>query len=440
MQVRITNKTAYQRYAPSPFGQMKLNAYGSGQLPWTFFPTEEFRSLEKQIETGEIDVDFTPDRLEKYFRGYFSKLLEITGVKKPSSRTFRADYATIQDAIDAVASEAAVGNRFVIELPPDDFVENVVVPPFVSLRGGSIGRDTRISSPSGVTLTVPAQNSGIKGVNVVSTSANPADAALRFIADAGAFYTETFVIECIMAGTNGAIGVWIDNTGPSQVIMLSAGVDGYVPGGPAIFVDGGGLAWYVGGGGAPIGFAGTTDFLKAQNGGSAFVSQVNFSCDPAGGGAAVDLDGGLLFGQSMMLDGDNILKMQNGSMAIMQAVKSFGGPGAGGRAVDDDGTGIIVQDDVSLDGIGVPTGYGGLGWSAAGTTIMQLNDLEFSSGTKGLGGPDRRITALGVTPPTGARFLATDGQQGNPAIVGPGCNLTYQVGRGWVDPSDTVHP
>jgi len=438
MQIRITNKTAYQRYAPPPFQQMKLNAYGQGSLPWTFFPNEDFREIEKQIERDEIDVDFTPDRLEKYFRGYYSKLLEITGIKRPSKRTFRADYSTVQAAIDAVASEAAANNRFVIELPPDDFVENVVVPPFVYLRGGSIGRDTRLSSPSGVTLTMPAQNSGLKGINVVSTSANPADAALRFIADAGVLYSETFILEVVCAGVNGAMGLWIDNTGPSQVIMLSCGVDGYVPGGPAIFVDGGGLAWYIGGGGAPIGFAGSTDFLVIRGGGQAFVSQVNFSCDMAGGGSAVDVDGGAFIGSGMMLDGHNILKMRNGATALLRGVASFGGPGAGGRAVDADATCIMIQDDVSIDGIGVPTGHGGAGWSAAGMTIMQMLDLEFSSGTKF--GADQRLTAVGVTPPPGMRFQAVDAQQGNPAVPGPGCVLTYQTGRGWVDQSDTVHP
>lgn len=461
MKVTFKNLTSYQLRMPQPFNQLRLNAGAEGSLPWSFESFEFIRSLDKMAERGEIDVSFQSDRLEKYLKGYFAALVSMDGIVSPSGRTYKAHYATIQDAIDDLKGEAASDNRFVLELPPEDFEENVDLTDaeFIYLKGSVFGieKGTKIRSSSGITLKIPSRNSGVESIQIESTSANPLDAAVQCVrSTTAAKHNETALKDVNISSPSGARTVWVDQIGAAlptdedTLLMIYAGLEESGLG-DMLYVDGGGAAapggviWYLGGGGGVFGAAtGPLHGVRLLGGGLCLCQSLGINADVSDPAAwAVQNEGGFFVALSgVTVDGTNFYHGGPGTTTVLREISAFGGAVA--TPVQLDAGAVALVSNVEIDGFGNPLGHGGTGWVVDATAmILPISPkLLFSTGTIPVGGaPDLRPSAVGIKPIGAMMFYATNGNRGGPGIVGTGCMLEWNPTlQQWEDPTGAVHP
>lgn len=331
-------------------------------------------------------------------------------------------YKTIGAALAAISGESAA-NRFLIDIEPGVYVENVVLRRFISLAaaggGFAISGNVEIRSTSGFTLSIPYQGCAVNSVRISTTSANPADAAVRHFDDGLPYFGDSSFLFCCYAVSTGlARAVRCDpNIAGEALVGIYFGADGGT-GGTTIECAGGSFFWFIGGGGGDA-----RKTVHAHSGGA-------FLCNggPVIGGSSTDplawavhIDGGFFLCLDASLGSFNGLKLENGAMALLAKLSNFGG--FGGVPVDAAAGTVLILGDVRLGNPGDPPWAG---WTVAGTAII------WSDGTTGVGSTapvDQRPTAA----PVGFTFFAQDLAAGN------GLWLTWN-GAAWVDPTGVVVP
>lgn len=331
-------------------------------------------------------------------------------------------YKTINGALASFSDESAA-KRYQVEVAPGVYTENVVLRRFISLvnPGGGFAAAgvVRLTSASGFTLSIPHQAAGIGSLQVRTTSANPADAAIRHFDDGGPWLGESsFAFLSYAVSTGLARAVRCDPNVPGEALIGAwFGADG-ATGGVGIECAGGSFFWFAGGGGG--------DALKqvhVHSGGA-------FLCNGGpiiGGGSApaawsVHIDGGMFLCLDGTLGGGaNGLKLENGAMALLGRLSGFGG--FAGTPVETAAGTFLILGDVRIGNPGDPPW---LGWNVAGGSVI------WSDGTEGVGvtAPvDQRPTGV----PTGFKFFAQD------LAAGGGLWLTRNGGA-WVDPTGVIVP
>lgn len=350
------------------------------------------------------------------------------------SNTTSADFTTIQGAIDSI-TDASVTKKYIIELiTTDTFEENVTLKDHVHLTHVGYGpnKTATITSSSGITLTMPNQNCSISGFYVESTSANPSDAAIKTTDSVVPFEFFGILKEIAAFGKNGAIGIWHETFIYGEVIMFNTSFGSN--GGTGLVVDSGVVPLINCGLSINTSVIFPKTSIKAT-GAFVIIDQCTFLNDPADTGYILDSIGSTLVVRSLLVFGaSNIINLTSGSTGLFLSLLSAASPSA--TPVTVDATSILMYANFSPDGLGIPVGFGGTGWSInPSAVILPLFNLNWSAGT--IFGPDQRLTATGVTPPAGTTFFATDAAMGG----GPGSGvlLYYIPGTGWIDFSGAIH-
>lgn len=335
-------------------------------------------------------------------------------------------YKKIQSAIDAI-TDASYNKKYVINIAPGTYVENVVMKRHVYLNGlGGFGANyaVKITPTSGIALSVPYRESYLNGIFAKTDSGVAEDAAMKIIDDGlGMGQHETFLFNFDARSTNVGHAVWVEpNPFGEAVIGIYGAIDGG-PGGHAIYADGGGFIWFLGGGGGEL------HGIKLVNGAfmmtGAEVGLNASTTDPTAW--ALEVDGGMFVALGNMIDGFNGIDVKNGGFAFLVKLINLGGF-AGIPMRTAAGTTLILG-DVSF-GPGSPPWQG---WQVAGASVL-LGDAGTGMGTTGVGGPDQRPTTTS-TPPMGFLFFALD-----IALAGAaGTWLTWN-GAQWVDSVGGVVP
>lgn len=341
---------------------------------------------------------------------------------KNANDPYGGDLATAISAALALNPPPSPADPVVIEiLSPGTYEGNVTLVPGLYLVSLSCapGDSVMLSSSSGVTLTLPEGSSGVQGVNLITTSAAPADAAVEVIAG-GVSDQGSFLILLEILAPNGATALR-SVPGTSQLLpLVVAGVTGNTAG-PAVDLQGAGLF-------AIFGFfnnnAGGTAVLVTNG---AFIAVLNALCSIASGSAGwlFDVDGGalIILGQVQFFETSNVMRGRNGAFLILNNVSSFSNPT--GSALDLDGTSVAVVGDEFLPFPGSASAY--TGWVGTTTANVAFKPSQlFEVGTTV---PDTRPPA----PRPGMLFFATDRVAGTQ-------NLTFIPGTGWVDQAGTVVP
>jgi len=334
-------------------------------------------------------------------------------------------FKTIQAAVDSI-TDASPTKPYVVDIAPGVYVENVVSKRHIKLVGASsfgLSKAVQIKPASGVGVKIPYRDSFLFGVYVETAGTTAVEAAVHVYDDGlGWGAGETFLVNVQMVSTTVARALWIaPNAFFDAAILIYAGLDGGV-GGDAAYIDGAGLIWFLGGGGAF-----SERGLHLVNGSFALLgASVNCNASPSSPTAwAIEADASFVMIADAMLSATNGIKASNGSFCILYDAKCFGG--FAGVPIDIDAGSLLAIGNVSLDNIGSGAW---VNWNVLGTAIL-MSTGNYGSGTTA--GPDQRPTGV----PIGYQFFALDLAPGGAPGVG---SLLVWNGANWVDSTGALIP
>lgn len=361
-----------------------------------------------------------------------NQITSLTPAVSPSRRLYLTKNATDQyggnlnnaiAAAQALTPAPSAANPVVIEiLSPGTYTGNFTLVPGLFLVAVSAGpaQGTVLTSTSGVTLTLPEGNSGVQGVDVSSTSANVADAAIEVVA-IGNPNAASFLELLDIQAPGGATALRTVPGTSTLLPLVVAGVNG-ISTNPLMDLQGAGFV-------AIFGFFindGTGTVASITNGSFAIVLNAVVSNAPGGAGWLFDVDGGMvaIIGPTRFFSASNLVRASNGAFVLVFDLTGFSDPS--GTVLEVDGTSIA---QIGNNFIGAPlstSAYAGwVGTTTANTFFTPT--LGWATGTTG--GPDQRPPA----PQPGMRFFATD--------LAPGAEqLTFVPGTGWVNQAGAVVP
>ena len=335
-------------------------------------------------------------------------------------------FKQIQAAIDSITDQS-FNKKYIVNIAPSLYPENVVMKRHVYLNGLSgFGANyaVRIMPASGIACQIPYRESYLNGLALQTNSGIAEDAALKVFDDGlGMGQHETFIFNFAARSTNVGHAVWVDsNPFGEAAIAIYAAIDGG-PGGHAIFCDGAGFIWFLGGG------AGLLHGAKLVNGAFMMMgAEVGLNASETDPTAwCCECDGSFFVTLGNMLSGWNGLDLKNGGTAFLINVSNLGG--FSGIPIRTAAATMLILGNIQISP-GIPSWSG---WQVQGTSIL------VETGHQGAGtalGPDQRPTAGGASiPPAGFRFFATD------IALGPGLGtwLTWN-GIQWVDTAGNIVP
>lgn len=341
----------------------------------------------------------------------------------------RGQYRYIQDAVDALAPLVSPTEKGLVEIAPGTYDENVVGRRNINLKSMDAfgpGGTVIIRSATGRTLTIPPFDVNVNGITILSTSPNPADAAVKILEDGlPASFWQSFFLNFYIVASGLARALENNPVGGGFIVGIWGGIDQTGGGAEAILCDGGGGMQWMGGGGG----GNPATFAKLDNGGALFLQNGVSLSAALGTGRVIDADNGsILFCLDAMLqDGLDGVRARNGSALLL--AKAMGLSGFPGTPVDTDAASPLFTGDVQLDGFG---GAPLVGWNVLGPWLKLGNTSE-SMGTTGLGGPDQRP----VSKPIAYKFFAMD--RAVTGLAGTGTWLTWD-GANWKTATDVIVP
>ena len=125
-------------------------------------------------------------------------------------------FTSIQDAIDSI-TDASASKRYVIEIYPGTYTENVVLGEYMILEGRGDGI-VAITSSSGTTLTMPSSDSFVDHIKIISTPT--ASGAIAVDITAGGTHIFEFTAIELTSASNGITGILVKMGGSSEVTFV----------------------------------------------------------------------------------------------------------------------------------------------------------------------------------------------------------------------------
>jgi hypothetical protein len=332
-------------------------------------------------------------------------------------------FKTIQAAIDSITDASAI-KRYLVTVAPGIYPEAVTMKRWITLAGEggafAVGRLVEIATAAGFSLSVPWQGCCLQGISAATTSANPADAAIRVYDDGLPYVGESSFGVLTYGRSSGLARALLVQPNPMGEAFVGVwfAADGG-PGGVAIEADGAGFIWFSGGGGGDA-----RRQLYVHNGGMALLNAgpivAASSSDPLA--YAIECDGGGLICLDAVIGGFNGIRLTNGGMALLPKASSFGGfPGV--PVHTDVGTTLLLG-AVNLDPPGGPPWFN---WIVNGAAFVS------ATGEQGIGTAVLPVNQRPAGVPLGFRFFALD------LAGGAGLWLTWN-GAAWVDPAGVPVP
>lgn len=354
---------------------------------------------------------------------YGTRLIHVDGSRTdaytPNGSVARP-YKAIQSAVDSITDEGP-GRRYLISVGPGNYEENVVLKRHVSLAGKALwgpSQICRLHESSGVVLTVPYQDCLVEGIAVETAGGTAEEAAVKIADDGLGAGGQSFFVNVNLRSSTIARALWIEPNGASDpVAIIYAGIDGG-PGGDAIYADGAGFIWFLGGGGGnPERGAKLVNGAFGMFGASAGINASETSATAW----ALEADGSVAVFLDATVAAYNGLLLRNGATVMAAQLTNLGG--FTGTPVDAAAGTVFIIGQVALDSFGAAPWAG---WVMNGASLLFPNARE-AVGTGGIGGnPDQRPTGI----PQGYRFFAVDMAPGGGP--GQGSWLTWN-GASWID-------
>lgn len=323
----------------------------------------------------------------------------------------------------ALALNPSAADPVVIEiLSPGSYAGNFTLVPglFLVSLSNAPAQAVILTSASGVTLAIPEGNSGIQGVNVITTSIDTADAAVEVVSG-GSADNSTFLMQTDIQAPNGSTALRTAPGTTGLLPMIIAGVNG-ASNSPIVSLQGAGVI-------AIFGFMindGSGTVIQVTSGSFAVILNAIVSGGFGGAGWLFDVDGSqlALLGPTRFFSASNLVRGRNGAFLFLFDLTGFSDPS--GSVLDLDGVSFAQVGSNFIGTPGSTSAYTGwVGTTTANTSFVPT--LGWATGTTAA--PDQRPPA----PQPGMRFFATD--------LAPGAEqLTFVPGTGWVNQLGAIVP